>query len=211
MMLVLIVLTVVFRGRVNVDVRISTYVKTVLLILAKIVSRGSTLGSVSLGIMFLFNNSLALTGTLSAAKTKRLVTSGVMKLLKTSPDPVLLLLIVFVMAYILAGFVSGATAATLVVPVTMSLTGGLKTSPETIIVTAIVTNSYTCTAPVNVPTGAVMINLKKCGFGSCIGSNLPLVLMSFIVYVVLLPVLFPFCPWKRGLLDCYSLYSRRRF
>lgn len=194
MILVLIVLTVVFRGRVKIDVRVSTYVKTVVLILFKILSRGRTLTSVSLGMMFLFKKSLALTGTLSAANTNRLVTSGVMKLLNTSPGPVILLLMVFVMAYTLAGFVSGATAATLVVPVTISLTGGLNTSPETIIVTAIVTNSYTCTAPVKVPTGAVMMKLKKCGFGSCIGSNLPLVLMSFIVYVVLLPILFPFCP-----------------
>lgn len=189
-------LTVVFRSGVNVGLYVSNKVKTLLLVLAKIVSRGSTLGSVSLGAVFLFNKALSLTSTLRRATTKRVVTGGMVKTLNTGPSPCVLAFIMFLLYYVVAGFVSGATAATLVIPVYLSVTRKVKTSPETILVTYMVNNSYTCTAPVKVPTGAVIIKTNKCGFVSCMGTKFPLVVVTAIMDVVVLPVTFPFFPWR---------------
>ena len=104
---------------------------------------------------------------LEATGAGELIADKIVGLLGADPSPILLLLVIFIVTCVLTNFMSNTATTALMIPIAVSLANNLGADPRAV-------GGYK--------------------FKDYVKSGLPLILVSFVICMILLPILFPFYP-----------------
>lgn len=80
------------------------------------------------------------------------------------------------------------------VPIAGSLAASLGADPRSMIIATIIACSCAYATPIGMPANTMVVGLGGFKFKDYVKSGLPLILISFVICMVLLPILFPFYP-----------------
>lgn len=192
--LVLCILAMIFEKQIGVKLQVSACVGAIILVLTGVISEKAALASIDLKVVLLFGGSLALASALDSTGAGNLIADTIVGALGENPNPTILLLVIFIVGCVLTNFMSNTATTALMVPIATSLANSLGADPTSMIVATVIACSCAYATPIGMPANTMVVGLGGYKFNDYVKSGLPLIVVSFVICMVLLPILFPFYP-----------------
>ena len=192
--LILVILAMIFEDLIGVSIEISACVGAIILVLFGVLSEKEALASIDLKVVFLFGGSLTLAKALDTTGAGELIADKIVGLLSADPNPIVLLLVIFVVTCALTNFMSNTATTALMIPIAVSLANNLGADPRAVVIATVIAGSCAYATPIGMPANTMVVGLGGYKFKDYVKSGLPLILVSFVICMILLPVLFPFYP-----------------
>ena len=191
--LILSILAMIFEKQIGVKLHVSASVGAIILILTGVISEKEALRSIDLKTVFLFGGSLALASALETTGAGTLVADAIIHALGDTPSPFLLLLVIWIITCALTNFMSNTATTALMVPIAVALAQGVGADPRAVVAT-IIAGSCAYATPIGMPVNTMVVGIGGYSFRDYVKAGLPLIGVSFVICMVLLPILFPFFP-----------------
>lgn len=137
---------------------------------------------------------LTLTGILDVTGAGSMIADKIVGLLGSNPNPILLLLVIFLVTCVLTNFMSNTATTALMIPIAVSLANSLGADPRSVVIATVIAGSCAYATPIGMPANTMVVGLGGYKFKDYVKSGLPLILVSFAICMILLPILFPFYP-----------------
>lgn len=190
--LVVVILAMIFEKQIGVKIQISACVGAIILVLTGVISEKEALKSIDLKVVLLFGGSLALAKALETTGAGSLIADAIVGALGANPNPMILLLVIFVVGCALTNFMSNTATTALMVPIATSLAQSLGADPRSMIIATVIACSCAYATPIGMPANTMVVGLGGYKFNDYVKAGLPLIAVSFVICIVLLPMLFPF-------------------
>lgn len=192
--LIVTILAMIFEDQIGIKLQVTASVGALVLILAGVINEKQAIKSIDMKTVFLFGGSLALAKALEVSGAGALVADFIINLLGSDPSPTVLLLVIFVVTCTMTNFMSNTATTALMVPIAVSLAQGVGADPRSVVVATVIAGSCAYATPIGMPANTMVVGLGGYKFRDYAKAGLPLILCSFIICMVLLPILFPFYP-----------------
>ncbi len=192
--LILVILAMIFEKEIGISIEVSACIGAILLVLTGVISEKDALKSIDLKVVFLFGGSLTLAKALDTTGAGELIADKIVGLLGADPSPILLLLVIFIVTCALTNFMSNTATTALMIPIAVSLANNLGADPRAVVIATVIAGSCAYATPIGMPANTMVVGLGGYKFKDYVKSGLPLILVSFVICMILLPVLFPFYP-----------------
>lgn len=190
--LVVVILAMIFEKQIGVKIQISACVGAIILVLTGVISEKEALKPIDLKVVLLFGGSLALAKALETTGAGSLIADAIVGALGANPNPIILLLVIFVVGCALTNFMSNTATTALMVPIATSLAQSLGADPRSMIIATVIACSCAYATPIGMPANTMVVGLGGYKFNDYVKAGLPLIAVSFVICIVLLPILFPF-------------------
>lgn len=112
--------------------------------------------------------------------------------LGASPSPIVVLVVIFVLGVFMTNFMSNTATCALLVPIGLSLASQLGFDPKAVLAAIVIASSLAYATPIGMTANTMVYNIAGYSFMDYVKAGLPLIVVSSIVALVLLPILFPF-------------------
>ena len=145
-------------------------------------------------VVLLFGGSLSLAKALDTTGAGNLIADKIVGLLGANPNPIVLLLVIFIVTCALTNFMSNTATTALMIPIAVSLANNLGADPRAVVIATVIAGSCAYATPIGMPANTMVVGLGGYKFKDYVKSGLPLILFSFAICMILLPILFPFYP-----------------
>ena len=152
------------------------------------------LKSIDLKVVLLFGGSLALASALEKTGAGILIADKIVGIMGSNPSPIVLLLVIFVVTCVLTNFMSNTATTALMVPIAVSLAESLNADPRAVVIATVIAGSCAYATPIGMPANTMVVGVGGYKFKDYVKSGLPLILVSFVLCMILLPILYPFYP-----------------
>ena len=192
--LVFTLLAMIFEDKIGIKLCISGGIGALLLILTGVISEKDALKSIDLKTIFLFGGTLSLASALQETGAGEVIANKVIGALGANPSPYILTLVVFLLCCIMTNFMSNTADVALLAPIGLSLASQLGFDPKAILVAIVISSSLAYGTPIGMPANTMVYNVAGYSFKDYVKAGVPLIVVSAIVSLVLLPILFPFNP-----------------
>ncbi len=190
--LIVVILAMIFEDQIGIKIQISACIGAIFLVLTGVISEKDALKSIDLKVVLLFGGSLALAKALESTGAGSLIADVIVGALGSNPNPIVLLIVIFIVGCALTNFMSNTATTALMVPIATSLAQNLGADPRSMIIATVIACSCAYATPIGMPANTMVIGLGGYKFRDYVKAGLPLVAVSFLICVILLPILFPF-------------------
>lgn len=192
--LIVCILAMIFETQIGIKLQVTACVAACFLVLTGVVTEKEALQSIDLKVVLLFGGSLALASALDSTGAGTLIADTIVGALGSNPNPMVLLLVIFIVGCALTNFMSNTATTALMVPIATSLATSLGADPRSMIIATVIACSCAYATPIGMPANTMVVGLGGYRFTDYVKAGLPLILISFVICMVLLPILFPFYP-----------------
>lgn len=192
--LVIAILAMVFEKQIGIKLQVSASVGAIILILTGVISEKEALKSIDLKTVFLFGGSLALATALEHTGAGSLIADTLIGAMGNEVHPLILLVVIFVITCTMTNFMSNTATTALMVPIAVSLAQGLGADPRAVVIATVIAGSCAYATPIGMPANTMVVGIGGYKFIDYVKAGLPLILVSFIICMVILPVAYPFFP-----------------
>lgn len=189
-----VIAAMIFEEQIGIAIQISACIGACVLVFSGVISEQDALKSIDLKVVLLFGGSLALADALDFTGAGTLVADRIVSLLGVNPNPIILLLVIFIVTCVLTNFMSNTATTALMVPIAVSLANSLGADPRSVVIATVIAGSCAYATPIGMPANTMVVGLGGYRFKDYVKAGLPLIILSFGICMVLLPVLFPFYP-----------------
>ena len=194
LVLVLVILAMIFEELIGISIQLSACIGAIVLVLTGVLSEKEALDSIDLKVVLLFGGSLTLAKALDITGAGELIADKIVGLLGADPNPIVLLLVIFIVTCALTNFMSNTATTALMIPIAVSLANNLGADPRAVVIATVIAGSCAYATPIGMPANTMVVGLGGYKFKDYVKSGLPLILVSFVICMILLPILFPFYP-----------------
>ncbi|MEI3138422.1 MAG: SLC13 family permease [Lachnospiraceae bacterium] len=192
--LIVVIIAMIFEEEIGISIQISSCIGAVFLVLTGVLSEKEALQSIDLKVVLLFGGSLSLAKALDTTGAGNLIADKIVGLLGANPNPIILLLVIFIVTCALTNFMSNTATTALMIPIAVSLANNLGADPRAVVIATVIAGSCAYATPIGMPANTMVVGLGGYKFKDYVKSGLPLILFSFAICMILLPILFPFYP-----------------
>lgn len=188
------ILGMIFESKIGVKLHITGCIGAILLILTGVISEKDALKSIDLKTIFLFGGTLSLASALSSTGAGVMIAETVINALGENASPFVLMFAIFMIACVLTNFMSNTATTALMVPIAVSLATSIGADPRAVIMATVIGGSCAYATPIGMPANTMVVSAGGYKFMDYVKSGLPLIGVSIVVSMVLLPILYPFFP-----------------
>lgn len=192
--LIVVIIAMIFEEETGISIQVSSCIGAVFLVLTGVLSEKEALQSIDLKVVLLFGGSLSLAKALDTTGAGNLIADKIVGLLGANPNPIVLLLVIFIVTCALTNFMSNTATTALMIPIAVSLANNLGADPRAVVIATVIAGSCAYATPIGMPANTMVVGLGGYKFKDYVKSGLPLILFSFAICMILLPILFPFYP-----------------
>ena len=192
--LVLTILAMIFEDVIGINLAISGAIGAILLILTGVISEKQAIKSIDMQTIFLFGGTLSLAKALEVTGAGEKIAEVVIGLIGENSSPFLLLVVVFVLACVMTNFMSNTATTALLVPISISIAQGMGADPSAVVMATVIGGSCAYATPIGMPANTMVLAPGGYKFTDYVKAGLPLIIVSTIVSLILLPIFFPFYP-----------------
>ena len=192
--LTVVIIAMIFEEEIGISIQVSSCIGAVFLVLTGVLSEKEALQSIDLKVVLLFGGSLSLAKALDTTGAGNLIADKIVGLLGANPNPIVLLLVIFIVTCALTNFMLNTATTALMIPIAVSLANNLGADPRAVVIATVIAGSCAYATPIGMPANTMVVGLGGYKFKDYVKSGLPLILFSFAICMILLPILFPFYP-----------------
>ena len=192
--LVCTILGMIFEKQIGIKLEITGCVGALIMVLTGVISEKQAYKAIDMQTIFLFGGTLALAKALETTGAGAAIADFVIGLLGKNASPFLLLVAVFMISCVLTNFMSNTATTALLVPISVSIAAGMGADPRAVLMATVIGGSCAYATPIGMPANTMVISPGGYKFMDYVKAGLPLIVVSTVVSLVLLPIFFPFYP-----------------
>ena len=192
--LILTLIGMIFEEKIGIKLCVVGCIGALLLVVTGVISEKQALKSIDLKTIFLFGGTLSLASALQKSGAGELLANKVISFLGDNPSPYLLTFVVFILCCVLTNFMSNTATTALMVPICLSMSEAIGADPSAVLMACVIGGSCAYATPIGMPANTMVIGAGGYTFKDYAKSGIPLIIVSTIVSMILLPILYPFFP-----------------
>ena len=192
--LVATIVGMIFEKQLGVKLYVTAWIGALVLVATKTISETAAVKSIDMKTILLFVGSLALAGALVKTGAGAVVADTIIGMLGDHPSPFLLMSVIFILSAILTNFMSNTATTALLVPIGISLAQQMGADPKAVLMATVIGGSCAYATPIGMPANTMVYNIAGYTFMDYMKAGTPLIVVSTIVSLILLPIFFPFYP-----------------
>ena len=187
--LILTIVAMIFEKQLGVKLYVSA---ALVLVATNVIGETAAVKSIDMKTIMLFAGSMALGDAMVKTGTGSVIADIIVNSLGASPSPIVVLVVLFVLGVFMTNFMSNTATCALLVPIGLSLASQLGFDPKAVLAAIVIASSLAYATPIGMPANTMVYNIAGYSFMDYVKAGLPLIVVSSIVALVLLPILFPF-------------------
>ncbi|WP_085521012.1 SLC13 family permease [Tuberibacillus sp. Marseille-P3662] len=192
LVLVLTVLAMVFEEQIGVELHVSAWAGALILVATGVISNKNAIKSIDMNTILLFVGSLALAKGIEESGAGALIADWLIGTLGSNPSPYILLFVILTLSALMTNFMSNTATTALLVPISLSIANGIGADPRAVLMATVIGGSLAFATPIGMPANTMVYGLGGFKFTDYVKAGAPLVIVSIIVAMILLPIFFPF-------------------
>ncbi|MDS7874286.1 SLC13 family permease [Klebsiella pasteurii] len=192
--LIATILGIIFEKQTGVSLAVAGCIGALVLVVTGVLTEKQAYKAIDSQTIFIFGGTLALAKALEMTGAGKLVADHVIGLLGQNSSPFMLLVVVFALSIIMTNFMSNTATVALLVPVSLSIAAGMGADPRAVLMATVIGSSCAYATPIGMPANMMVLSAGGYKFVDYAKSGIPLIIVSTIVSLILLPILFPFHP-----------------
>ncbi len=192
--LIVTILGMIFEKQTGISLTVAGCIGALVLVFTGVLTEKEAYKAIDSQTIFIFGGTLALAKALEMTGAGKLVADHVIGMLGQNSSPFMLMVVVFVLSVIMTNFMSNTATVALLVPVSLSIAAGMGADPKAVLMATVIGSSCAYATPIGMPANMMVLSAGGYKFVDYAKSGLPLIIVSTIVSLVLLPILFPFHP-----------------
>lgn len=192
--LIATILSMIFEKQTGVSLAVAGCIGALVLVVTGVLTEKQAYKAIDSQTIFIFGGTLALAKALEMTGAGKLVADHVIGLLGQNSSPFMLLVVVFALSIIMTNFMSNTATVALLVPVSLSIAAGMGADPRAVLMATVIGSSCAYATPIGMPANMMVLSAGGYKFVDYAKSGIPLIIVSTIVSLILLPILFPFHP-----------------
>ncbi len=146
--------------------------------------------------IFLFAGMMPVSEAMDKTGAGKLIAEWVVGVMGGAPSPLFVTAILFILSCGLAQFMSNTASAALLCPIGVSIAKQLGASPHAVLMAIAVSASCAFATPVGTPPNTLVLGPGNYKFMDYVKAGTGLVVVSFIVSLIVIPMVWPFFPGK---------------
>ena len=146
--------------------------------------------------IFLFAGMMPVSTAMDKTGAGKLIAQWVVGIMGGAPSPLLVTAILFILSCGLTQFMSNTASAALLCPIGISIAKQLGASPQAVLMAIAVAASCAFATPVGTPPNTLVLGPGGYKFMDYVKAGTGLVVVSFIVSLLVIPMVWPFFPAK---------------
>ncbi|EMZ5815009.1 SLC13 family permease [Klebsiella aerogenes] len=192
--LIATILGMIFEKQTGISLTVAGCIGALVLVFTGVLTEKQAYKAIDSQTIFIFGGTLALAKALEMTGAGKLVADHVIGMLGQNSSPFMLMVMVFALSVIMTNFMSNTATVALLVPVSLSIAAGMGADPKAVLMATVIGSSCAYATPIGMPANMMVLSAGGYKFVDYAKSGLPLIIVSTIVSLVLLPILFPFHP-----------------
>ncbi len=190
--LILVVIAMALSKTINVPMQVSAIIGALACVVTGCLSEKQAYGGIDWTTIFLFAGMLPLAEAMDKTGAGAMIASGVVSIIGSNASPMIIVVALFLLSCGLTQFMSNTAAAALLAPIGISIAQSIGVSPFPVLMAIGIAASCAFTTPVATPPNTLVLSPGKFHFMDYVKVGLPLVFISLIVCVVIIPLVWPF-------------------
>ncbi|WP_134704360.1 SLC13 family permease [Ammoniphilus sp. YIM 78166] len=190
--LVLTIVAMIFEKQIGVKLYISAWVGALVLVATRVISEKNAMKSIDMNTILLFVGSLALAKAIDVSGSGALIANTLIGALGSSPSPYILLFVILVLSAVMTNFMSNTATTALLVPIGLSIASAIGADPKAVLMATVIGGSLAFATPIGMPANTMVYGLGGYRFTDYVKVGVPLIIVSIVVGMILLPIFFPF-------------------
>ncbi|MFW3764533.1 SLC13 family permease [Klebsiella pneumoniae] len=192
--LIATILGMIFEKQTSISLTVAGCIGALVLVITGVLTEKQAYKAIDSQTIFIFGGTLALAKALEMTGAGKLVADQVIGLLGNNSSPFMLLVVVFALSVVMTNFMSNTATVALLVPVSLSIAAGMGADPRAVLMATVIGSSCAYATPIGMPANMMVLSAGGYKFVDYAKSGIPLIIVSTIVSLILLPILFPFHP-----------------
>ncbi|HGK6320017.1 TPA: SLC13 family permease [Salmonella enterica subsp. enterica serovar Enteritidis] len=192
--LVATILGMIFEKKIGVSLAVIGCIGALVLVVSGVLTEKQAYKAIDSQTIFIFGGTLALAKALEMTGAGKLVADYVIGMLGQNSSPFMLLVAVFALSVVMTNFMSNTATTALLVPVSLSIAAGMGADPRAVLMATVIGGSCAYATPIGMPANMMVLSAGGYKFVDYAKAGIPLIIVSTIVSLILLPILFPFHP-----------------
>ncbi|HCR2969461.1 TPA: SLC13/DASS family transporter [Klebsiella aerogenes] len=192
--LIATILGMIFEKQTGISLTVAGCIGALVLVFTGVLTEKQAYKAIDSQTIFIFGGTLALAKALEMTGAGKLVADHVIGMLGQNSSPFMLMVMVFALSVIMTNFMSNTATVALLVPVSLSIAAGMGADPKAVLMATVIGSSCAYATPIGMPANMMVLSAGGYKFVDYAKSGLPLIIVSTIVSLVLLPILFHFHP-----------------
>ncbi|MBZ7642527.1 SLC13 family permease [Klebsiella oxytoca] len=192
--LIATILGMIFEKQTGISLAVAGCIGALVLVVTGVLSEKQAYKAIDSQNIFIFGGTLALAKALEMTGAGKLVADQVIGMLGNNSSPFMLLVVVFALSVVMTNFMSNTATVALLVPVSLSIAAGMGADPRAVLMATVIGSSCAYATPIGMPANMMVLSAGGYKFVDYAKSGIPLIIVSTIVSLILLPILFPFHP-----------------
>ncbi|HFW3444558.1 TPA: SLC13 family permease [Salmonella enterica] len=196
--LIATILGMIFEKKIGVSLAVTGCIGALVLVVSGVLTEKQAYKAIDSQTIFIFGGTLALAKALAKALEMtgagKLVADYVIGMLGQNSSPFMLLIAVFALSVVMTNFMSNTATTALLVPVSLFIAAGMGADPRAVLMATVIGGSCAYATPIGMPANMMVLSAGGYKFVDYAKAGIPLIIVSTIVSLILLPILFPFHP-----------------
>ena len=188
--LIATILGMIFEKQTGISLTVAGCIGALVLVFTGVLTEKQAYKAIDSQTIFIFGGTLALAKALEMTGAGKLVADHVIGMLGQNSSPFMLMVMVFALSVIMTNFMSNTATVALLVPVSLSIAAGMGADPKAVLMATVIGSSCAYATPIGMPANMMVLSAGGYKFVDYAKSGLPLIIVSTIVSLVLLPILF---------------------
>ena len=179
-----------------VTLEMSAIVGAMVCVLSGCLTEKQAYASIDWVTIFLFAGMMPVSTAMDKTGAGKLIAGWTVGLMGGSPSPMIVTAILFILSCGLTQFMSNTASAALLCPIGVAIAKQLGASPKAVLMAIAVAASCAFASPVGTPPNTLVLGPGGYKFMDYVKAGTGLCVVSFIVSLIIIPIVWPFFPGK---------------
>ena len=193
LILLLVVVTMAI-GIPGVTLEMAAVIGAIVCVLTGCLTEKQAYGSIDWVTIFLFAGMMPIATSMDKTGAGALIADWTVGLMGGTPSPLVVTAVLFALSCTLTQFMSNTASAALLCPIGLAIAKQLGADPKAVVMAIAVAASCAFATPVGTPPNTLVLGPGNYKFIDYVKCGIPLVIVSFIVSIIVIPMVWPFFP-----------------
>ncbi len=189
---VLTVLGMFFSSQIKVPIQVVAVVGALALVFTRTMTDKQAYKSIDWNTIFLTGGMMPMAVALEKTGAGKLISTTVLTAFGDSPEPLIVTAALFIISGVLTQFMSNVALAALLCPIAINIALQMGVNPKSFVLAASFAANSAFATPVGTPATAIVFGPGKYKFMDYVKIGTPILVISFILCVIIMPLAWPF-------------------
>ena len=177
-----------------IPMQVTAIMAALILVITKCLTEKQAYAGIDWVTIFLFAGMMPVSTAMDKTGAGKLIADAAVGLMGGNPSPLVVTAILFVLSCGLTQFMSNTASAALLCPIGISIAQNIGADPHAVLMAIAVAASCAFATPVGTPPNTLVLGPGGYKFFDYVKAGVPLVLVSFVVSLIVIPIVWPFFP-----------------